>query len=151
MIANALFFGRSRISKLVVPWATYTSPEVAHVGATVEELTQKGVAFETVMVPMHDNDRAILEGETEGFLKVHLEGATDRILGATVVAPHAGDLISEVGVAITNGLGLSAFGKTIHPYPTTGEVFRKAADQWNRRKLTPFAKRMLGWWFRIFG
>jgi pyruvate/2-oxoglutarate dehydrogenase complex dihydrolipoamide dehydrogenase (E3) component len=151
VIANALFFGRSRISKLVVPWATYTSPEVAHVGATVDELTQKGVAFETVTVPMHDNDRAILEGETEGFLKVHLEGATDRILGATVVAPHAGDLISEVGVAITNGLGLSAFGKTIHPYPTTGEVFRKAADQWNRRKLTPFAKRMLGWWFRIFG
>ena len=151
VLANALFFGRSRVSKLVVPWATYTSPEVAHVGETIETLTRDQIPFETITVPMHDNDRAILEGETSGFLKVHLEGATDRILGATIVAPHAGDLIGEMSLAITNGLGLGAFAKTIHPYPTTAEVFRKAGDTWNRRKLTPLTRRILAWWFSMFG
>jgi pyruvate/2-oxoglutarate dehydrogenase complex dihydrolipoamide dehydrogenase (E3) component len=151
VIANALFFGRSRVSKLVIPWATYTSPEVAHVGESAEQLTKEKIPFETITVPMHDNDRAILEGETSGFLKVHLEGATDRILGATIVAPHAGDLISEMTLAITNGLGLGAFAKTIHPYPTTAEAFRKAGDQWNRRKLTPLTRRLLQGWFSMFG
>ena len=151
VIANALFFGRSRVSKLVIPWATYTSPEVAHVGESAEQLTKEKIPFETITVPMHDNDRAILEGDTSGFLKVYLEGATDRILGATIVAPHAGDLISEMTLAITNGLGLGAFAKTIHPYPTTAEAFRKAGDQWNRRKLTPFTRRLLRGWFSMFG
>ncbi len=150
MLANALFFGRSRVSKLVIPWATYTSPEVAHVGETIEQLTREKIPFETITVPMHDNDRAILEGETSGFLKVHLEGSTDRILGATIVAPHAGDLIGEMSLAITNGLGLGAFAKTIHPYPTTAEAFRKAGDQWNRRKLTPLVRRVFAAWFRMF-
>lgn len=150
VLANALFFGRSRVSKLVIPWATYTSPEVAQVGETAESLAKAQVSFETITVPMHDNDRAILEGETSGFLKVHLEGRTDRILGATIVAPHAGDLVGEMTLAITNGLGLGAFAKTIHPYPTTAEAFRKAGDQWNRRKLTPLAKRLLQRWFSVF-
>ena len=150
MLANALFFGRSRVSKLVIPWATYTSPEVAHVGETIEQLAKEKISFETITVPMHDNDRAILEGETSGFLKVHLEGGTDRILGATIVAPHAGDLIGEMSLAITNGLGLGAFAKTIHPYPTTAEAFRKAGDQWNRRKLTPLVRRVFAAWFRMF-
>ena len=150
MLANALFFGRSRVSKLVIPWATYTSPEVAHVGETIEQLAKEKIPFETITVPMHDNDRAILEGETSGFLKVHLEGGTDRILGATIVAPHAGDLIGEMSLAITNGLGLGAFAKTIHPYPTTAEAFRKAGDQWNRRKLTPLVRRVFAAWFRMF-
>jgi pyruvate/2-oxoglutarate dehydrogenase complex dihydrolipoamide dehydrogenase (E3) component len=151
VLANALFFGRSRVSKLVIPWATYTSPEVAHVGETAEQLTKEKIPFETITVPMHDNDRAILEGETAGFLKVHLEGKTDRILGATIVAPHAGDLIGEMTLAITNGLGLGAFAKTIHPYPTTAEAFRKAGDQWNRRKLTALTRRLLRGWFSVFG
>jgi pyruvate/2-oxoglutarate dehydrogenase complex dihydrolipoamide dehydrogenase (E3) component len=150
VLANALFFGRSRVSKLVIPWATYTSPEVAHVGETAEQLTKEKIPFETITVPMHDNDRAILEGETAGFLKVHLEGKTDRILGATIVAPHAGDLIGEMTLAITNGLGLGAFAKTIHPYPTTAEAFRKAGDQWNRRKLTAGVRRLFAAWFRVF-
>ncbi len=148
VVANALFYGRSRVSKLVIPWATYTSPEVAHVGATLAELREQGANHETITVPMHDNDRAILEGETAGFVKVHLAGTTDRILGATVVGPDAGTMISAMSLAITNGLGLGAFGKTIHPYPTTAEAFRKAADQRNRGKLTPLVRRVLGWWFR---
>jgi pyruvate/2-oxoglutarate dehydrogenase complex dihydrolipoamide dehydrogenase (E3) component len=148
VVGNALFFGRSKVSRLVIPRATYTSPEVAHVGATREELTARGVMFDTVTVPLDDNDRARLEGDTEGFLAVHLVRGNDQILGATLVAPHAGDLISEMTLAITNGIGLSRFAKTIHPYPTTAEVYRRAADQWNRRKLTPRVKRVLRWWFR---
>lgn len=148
VVGNALFFGRGKVSRLVIPRATYTSPEVAHVGATRDELTARGVAFETVTVPLDDNDRARLEGDTEGFLAVHLVRGNDQILGATLVAPHAGDLISEMTLAITNGIGLSRFAKTIHPYPTTAEVYRRAADQWNRRKLTPMVRRVLGWWFK---
>lgn len=148
VVGNALFFGRGKVSRLVIPRATYTSPEVAHVGATRDELTARGVAFDTVTVPLDDNDRARLEGDTEGFLAVHLVRGNDQILGATLVAPHAGDLISEMTLAITNGIGLARFAKTIHPYPTTAEVYRRAADQWNRRKLTPMVRRVLRWWFR---
>ncbi|MEO7986775.1 MAG: mercuric reductase [Gemmatimonadales bacterium] len=150
VIANALFFGRGRASRLVIPWATYTSPEVAHVGLTPEEAERRGVAIETVTVPFAHVDRAALAGDTEGFLRVHLRRGTDTLAGATVVAPDAGDLIAEAALAMTNGLGLSAMGRTIHPYPTFAEAWRKAADLRRREKLTPFAKRILGLWFRVF-
>jgi pyruvate/2-oxoglutarate dehydrogenase complex dihydrolipoamide dehydrogenase (E3) component len=82
---------------------------------------------------------------------VHLRRGTDTLVGATVVAPSAGDLIAEAALAMTNGLGLSAMGRTIHPYPTIAEAYRKAADQWRRKKLTPLARRVLSLWFRVFG
>lgn len=150
VLANALFFGRGRASRLVVPWSTYTSPEVAQVGLTIEEAERQGVAIDTVTVPLHDVDRAVLAGDTEGFLRVNLRKGTDQLVGVTVVAPHAGDMIGEAALAMTSGLGLGAIGKTIHPYPTIAEAYRKAADIWRRRKLTPFAKRVLGWWFRAY-
>lgn len=150
VLANALFFGRGKASSLLVPWSTYTSPEVAQVGLTVEEAGKQGVAIDTITVPFEDVDRAVLAGETEGFLRVNLRKGTDKIVGVTIVASHAGDLISEAAVAMTNRLGLSAIGKTIHPYPTIAESYRKAADQWRRRKLTPLALRVLALWFRAF-
>lgn len=150
VLANALFFGRGRASRLLIPWGTYTSPEVAQVGLTIEEAGRQGVAIDTVTVPFHDVDRAVLAGESEGFLRVNLKQGTDKLVGVTVVAPHAGDLIGEAALAMTNGLGLGAIGRTIHPYPTVAEAYRKAADTWRRRKLTPLARRVLGWWFRIF-
>jgi pyruvate/2-oxoglutarate dehydrogenase complex dihydrolipoamide dehydrogenase (E3) component len=100
---------------------------------------------------MHQVDRAVLDGDTEGFLRVHLKKGTDRILGATLVAEHAGEMISEISVAMTAGLGLGRIGATIHPYPTQAEVFRKAADAWRRRKLTPWVKRALQLFFRFLG
>jgi pyruvate/2-oxoglutarate dehydrogenase complex dihydrolipoamide dehydrogenase (E3) component len=151
VIANALFFGRGRASRLVIPWTTYTSPEVAHVGLTPEEAARRGVAIDTVTVQLAHVDRAVLAGETEGFLRVHLERGSDKMAGVTAVAPHAGDLIAEAALAMTNGLGLSAMGRTIHPYPTVAEAYRKAADLRRREKLTPLAKRVLGLWFRVFG
>jgi pyruvate/2-oxoglutarate dehydrogenase complex dihydrolipoamide dehydrogenase (E3) component len=150
VVANALFFGRGRASRLVIPRATYTSPELAHVGVTAEEARRRGDDVDTVDVPMHDVDRARIDGEEDGFLRVHVARGSDRILGATLVAEHAGDLISEITLAMTAGIGLSKIGATIHPYPTRAEVMRKAADAWRRRKLTPAARSVLARWFRVF-
>ena len=90
-------------------------------------------------------------GEAEGFLWVHVKRGSDRILGATLVAEHAGDMIGELCLAVTHGVGLGKIATTIHPYPTQGEVIKKAADAWRRTKLTPMAKRAFGWWFRLTG
>jgi pyruvate/2-oxoglutarate dehydrogenase complex dihydrolipoamide dehydrogenase (E3) component len=151
VLVNALFFGRGRASRLVVPWSTYTSPEVAHVGLTAADAARQGVAIDTITVPLEHVDRAVLSGETQGFVRVHVRHGSDRLVGVTVVAPDAGNLIAEAALAMTSGLGLSAMGRTIHPYPTVAEAYRKAADQWRRGKLTPRAKRVLHIWFRLFG
>jgi pyruvate/2-oxoglutarate dehydrogenase complex dihydrolipoamide dehydrogenase (E3) component len=150
VVQNALFYGRARASRLVIPWCTYTSPEVAQAGLTEADATARGIAADVVQLDFGHLDRAVLDGETTGVLKVVLARGTDRILGATLVAAHAGEMIGEVALAMTNGLGLSAIGRTIHPYPTQAEVFRKAADQWRKRKLTPRVRQLFNWWFRTF-
>jgi pyruvate/2-oxoglutarate dehydrogenase complex dihydrolipoamide dehydrogenase (E3) component len=149
VVQNALFYGRAKASRLIIPWATYTSPEVAHVGIYEKEALPAGLQLDTFTVSMDQVDRAILDGENEGFLRLHLKKGTDRILGATLVAEHAGEMINEISVAITGGLGLGRVGATIHPYPTQAEVFRKAADAWRRRKLTPRVKRLFQTFFRL--
>lgn len=151
VIGNALFFGLGggRVSRLVMPWTTYTSPEVAHVGLSEREAIEEGHEVHTITIPLHEVDRAVLDGQEEGFFRVHLRKGTDRILGATLVADHAGDMIGEIGVAMTAGIGIGRIGSTIHPYPTQGEVFRKAADAWRRTRLTPRAKRVFEWVFRV--
>ncbi len=148
-VRNALFFGRGKASALVIPAATYTSPEVARVGPTVRELREAGVAEETVTIPFHDVDRARLDREEEGFLQIHVRKGRDEILGATIVAPHAGDLIAQVTQAMKLGAGLEKLGDVIFPYPTTSEALRKAADKYRRRRLTPRARRFFGFFFRI--
>ncbi len=150
VIQNALFFGRKKHPDLVVPWCTYTSPEIAHVGMYRHEADKKGIAVDVIDVPMHDVDRALLDGQTEGFLRVVLAKGTDRILGTTLVAEHAGDMIGPACLAITNGIGLGKFANTIFPYPTQGEVFKKAAGKWRRTKLSPLVTQIFDWWFRIF-
>ncbi len=151
-VPNALFFGMGggRNSKLVVPWCTYTSPEVAHVGMTPADAAGKHIAIETVRVDLSRVDRAVLDDASDGFLKLHVEKGSDRILGGTLVAQHAGEMIGELALAITNGLGPGAIGRTIHPYPTQAEVFRKAADNWRKRKLTTRVMGLLKLWFRLF-
>jgi pyruvate/2-oxoglutarate dehydrogenase complex dihydrolipoamide dehydrogenase (E3) component len=153
VVANALFFGLGggKASSLVMPWATYTTPEVAHVGMTAADATAAGLRVQTITVPLHDVDRAVLDGQEDGFLRVLLKEGTDRILGATLVAEHAGDMIGEIALAITAGVGLGKIGSTIHPYPTQAEVFRKAGDAWRRTKLTPSAKRAFRAFFRLMG
>jgi len=146
VIANALFKGRQRTSALVVPWCTYTDPEVAHVGLYEKDAHDRGIPVQTLTVPFAGVDRALLDNEPEGFARVHLRKGTDRILGATIVARHAGEMINELSLAITAGLGLSAIGRTIHPYPTQAEAIKKLADQYNRTRLTPFVKKLFTTW-----
>jgi pyruvate/2-oxoglutarate dehydrogenase complex dihydrolipoamide dehydrogenase (E3) component len=139
VVQNALFFGRRRASSLVVPWCTYTFPEVARVG------TIQGTA---ITVPMADVDRAVLDDETEGFARVHHENG--RIRGCTIVAPHAGDLIGHVAAVMRAGGSLSDLSATIFPYPTYAEALRKAGDAYRRRLLTPQLKSLLHRYFRLF-
>ena len=147
VIQNALFSGRAKASSLIIPWCTYTSPELAHVG--LEEMDAKAqMEIDTFVQPLSHVDRAILDGQTEGFVKIHVRKGTDTIVGATVVADHAGDLISELTLAMKGGLGLRAIGSTIHPYPTQGEAIRKVGDLYNRTRLTPLVKKLMGWWLK---
>lgn len=149
VVQNALFFGRSKLSDLVVPWVTYTSPEVAHVGITADEAARRADEVEAITVRMAEVDRARLDGETEGFLRVYMERGSDRILGATLVAGHAGEVIGHLTTAMVAGIGLDRLGSTIFPYPTQAEAIRKAADAWRRRKLTPRVKRGFELFFRV--
>ena len=148
LIANSLFMGRQKASALTIPWCTYTDPEIAHVGMYEGDAKDKGIELTTLTVPLSDIDRAVIDGETEGFARVHLRKGTDSILGATIVARHAGEMINEFSLAITNGLGISAIGKTIHPYPTQAEVIKRLADAYNRTRLTPFVKKLLSGWLK---
>jgi pyruvate/2-oxoglutarate dehydrogenase complex dihydrolipoamide dehydrogenase (E3) component len=149
VIQNALFFGRKRSSALTIPWATYTTPEIAHVGLYEKEAKERGIKITTFTQPFSEVDRAILDGQTEGFVRVHVKRGTDEILGATIVAEHAGDMISELTLAMTHKLGLSKIAATIHPYPTHTEAIRKVGDQYNRTRLTPRVKilftKLLAW------
>lgn len=152
VIQNALFFGRSKASALTIPWCTYTTPEVAHVGMYEKDAREKGLETETLTIHLKDVDRALLDGADEGFLRVHVEkGSKDgKILGATLVAEHAGDMIGELCLAVTHGIGLAKIASVIHPYPTQGEVVKKMADLWRRGKLTPTVKKIFDKWFRVF-
>ncbi len=146
VIQNALFKGRSKASTLTIPWATYTTPELAHVGLGEREAEAMGIAIDTFKQTFDGVDRAILEGETEGFAKVHVRKGTDEIVGATMVAPNAGDLISEVTMAMTQKIGLKRIASVIHPYPTQADAIRRLGDQFNRTRLTPFVKKLFSKW-----
>ncbi|MGD2187758.1 MAG: mercuric reductase [Desulfobacterales bacterium] len=137
LIQNALFFGRSKTNALTIPWCTYTDPEVAHVGLYPHEAEVKGIAADTITVEMNSLDRAILEGDDDGFLDIYLKKGTDEILGATMVCRHAGDMISEITLAMVAGAGMGTIARTIHPYPTQAEAIKKAGDAYNRTRLTP--------------
>jgi mercury(II) reductase len=147
VIQNALFLGRKKLSSLTMPWVTYTDPEVAHVGLYEQQAQAQGIQLDTYLVPLEEVDRAIADGETAGFAKIHVKQGTDKIVGATIVARHAGEMISEVTLAMVGNLGLKAIASTIHPYPTQAEVIRKAADAYNRTRLTPTVKKLFSNWF----
>jgi pyruvate/2-oxoglutarate dehydrogenase complex dihydrolipoamide dehydrogenase (E3) component len=150
VVQNALFFGRARASGLIVPHATYTSPEVAQVGPTVEAARARGLAVDVLRIPLAHVDRAVIDEESEGFLQLLIAPASGRIVGGTIVAARAGDLCGELSLAVTSGLRIGALGAAIHPYPTTAEAFRKAADAHRRGRLTPVVRRLFGLWFRWF-
>ncbi|HYA94587.1 MAG TPA: mercuric reductase [Thermodesulfobacteriota bacterium] len=146
VIQNALFLGRKKQSALTIPWCTYTDPEVAHVGMYEKDTRDKGIAVDTFIRPLNDVDRAIADGEEEGFVKIHVKKGTDRILGATIVARHAGEMLSEITLAIVSNVGLGTLSNVIHTYPTQAEAIKQAADAYNRTRLTPFIKGLFTRW-----
>ncbi len=142
VVQNALFFGFKRVSSLTIPHCTYTDPEVAHVGLTPRDAQRQGIAIDSFRINLSEVDRAVLDGDTDGFLKVHVRRGSDKIVGATIVARHAGDMISELTLAMRTGRGLRHLASVIHPYPTHAEAIRKASDLYNRTRLKPWLKNL---------
>jgi pyruvate/2-oxoglutarate dehydrogenase complex dihydrolipoamide dehydrogenase (E3) component len=130
---NALFGGREKLSALTIPWCTYTDPEIAHIGMYVRAAREKNIPVKTITVPMHEIDRALADGEEVGFVKIHIKEGTDRILGATVVARHAGEMISDISLAMTAGIGLRCMARVSHPYPTQAAAIKLAATTFVRK------------------
>lgn len=149
VIQNALFAGRKKYSRLAIPWCTYTDPEIAHVGMYEIEAKERGWEVDTFELKFDEVDRALADGAEDGLIKVHVKKGTDRILGATIVAEHAGEMINEITLAMVAGVGLGKISGVIHPYPTQAEAIRKIADAYNRTRLSPFLKglfsRYLAW------
>jgi len=153
VVQNALFavgpFGRKKLSDLKMPWCTYTEPEIAHVGHYERDASAAGIEIDTYRVSIAEANRAVTDGQEEGLVKVHVKRGTDEIVGATIVAAHAGDLITQFTMAIQHGIGLGAFTNVIYPYPTQGEAIKRAAGAYTRTRLTPTVKRLferwLGW------
>lgn len=148
VIQNSLFKGRSRLSSLNMPWCTYTDPEVAHVGMYEADAKEQGIETDSFKVDMSDIDRAQADGETEGFVKILVKKGTDRIVGATIVSTHAGEMISEISVAMAAKAGLKTLSGVIHPYPTQAEAIKRVADAYNRTRLTPHVAAVMKWWLK---
>ena len=148
VIQNALFphplsLGYATVESLNMPWCTFTEPEIAHVGMYEKDAKAKGLEVETYTYKLDEVDRAILDGEEEGFARVHIQKGTDKILGATIVSAHAGDMISEFSVAMKAGAGAKTIAGTIHPYPTQAEVNKKVVNLWRKAHFTEGTKRLL--------
>lgn len=147
VLQNALFpVLKRRASGLIVPWATYTDPEVAHVGLTPAAASAAGIRIDTFTQPIGETDRGRADGDDEGFVRVHVRKGRDTIVGATIVARHGGEMINELTLAIQKGVGLKTLAGVIHPYPTQAEAIRKVGDLYNRTRLSPLVKGVLKWW-----
>ena len=153
VIKNTLFspfgLGKSKLSDLIMPWVTYTDPEIAHVGMYENEAQAKGIDCHTIKINFDDVDRALADGETEGFLKILHKRGSDEILGATIVARHGGEMISEITTAMIGGMGLSKLSTVIHPYPTQAGAIKQAADAYRRTLLTERTKKLLGFLYKF--
>jgi pyruvate/2-oxoglutarate dehydrogenase complex dihydrolipoamide dehydrogenase (E3) component len=152
VIQNALFphpfgLGKASVESLIMPWATFTEPEVAHVGMYEADAKSRGLEVETYTYKLDEVDRAILDGEDEGFARIHIQKGTDKILGATIVASHAGDMINEFSVLMKAGAGAKTIAATIHPYPTQAEVNKKVVNLWRKAHFTEKTKKILRWLF----
>jgi len=148
VIQNALFphplgLGYASTDSLTMPWCTFTEPEIAHVGMYEADAKAKGLEVETYTFKLDEVDRAILDGEDEGFARVHIQKGSDKILGATIVAAHAGDMIGEFSVAMKAGAGAKTIAGTIHPYPTQAEVNKKVVNLWRKAHFTLRTKALL--------
>jgi pyruvate/2-oxoglutarate dehydrogenase complex dihydrolipoamide dehydrogenase (E3) component len=152
VIQNALFsvagLGRKRLSSLTIPWCTYTDPEIAHVGLSEHEAMEQGRLVDVWRQSFEHVDRAITAGEEQGLVKMLTERGGGRILGATIVARHAGEMIGEIATAMAGGVSLGKLASVIHPYPTQAEALRKCGDQFNKARLQPGLRKLLELWLK---
>lgn len=147
-VANALLKYPMKIDNGHVPWVTYTDPELGHVGATEEQLKQRGIAYETYRFPYSKIDRALTDSEEEGLIKIYAKKRNGKIYGADILGARAGELISEYALAMKNGVSLRNMADTIHPYPSYGLGARRAADQWYIKNQSEWQVKLLK---KIFG
>lgn len=146
-VHKALLFGHERLSARVIPWCAYTDPEIAHVGLYVRQAIEKRIPVKTFTIPMPDVDRTVTDSDEMGFVKIHVKEGTDRILGATIVARHAGEIINEITLAMVGGVGLRAVARTIHSYGTQAEGIKLAADAYERtRDSATIRSPLQRWW-----
>jgi pyruvate/2-oxoglutarate dehydrogenase complex dihydrolipoamide dehydrogenase (E3) component len=143
VIRNALFLGKEKMSNLLIPYATFTSPEIASVGLYARDLEEKGIPFRVIDKPFYDNDRNICDSDRVGLVRFRVHAKTDKILGASICGSNAGNMIGEVTLAMQSGTGLGALAAVIHPYPTSSEVLRQAGDLYNKTRLTTTVKSLL--------
>lgn len=146
VVHNALFLGRRRLSELTVPWCTFTDPEIAHVGLSVREARDRDIPVKSFTIPLHEVSRAVVDSEDIGFVKIHVRDGTDRILGATIVARHAGEMISEITLAIVAGIGMRTLSRVMHASPVQAGAIKAAADAYCAAAVTPAIKARLQRW-----
>ena len=146
-VQNAMFFSRQRISQLAIPHCTYTDPQLAQVGLTLAEADRRDIEVDTYRVELSDVDRAIVDGDQRGFVALYTRRGGSRVVGATIVAAHAGEMIGQISLLMSRRLPISALSEMSHCRPTESEAFLRAADQYQRRRLTPRVKRLLDRWF----
>ncbi len=145
VIQNALFPFKKKMKTLTIPWCTYTDPEVAHIGMQEQEALDSGFDVDTYIESFKEVDRAVTDGEENGFVKIITRKGTGKILGATIVARQAGEMINEISLAMVSNLNLGTLAQVIHPYPTQSEAIKHIADAFNKTRLTPFRKKILTW------
>mmetsp|Transcript_54239 Transcript_54239/g.63380 ORF Transcript_54239/g.63380 Transcript_54239/m.63380 type:complete len:178 (-) Transcript_54239:366-899(-) len=126
VIRNALFFGSAKMSDLIIPYSTFTTPEVGSVGLYESDLKERGIAYKTFEKHFSENDRAICDDSTSGMVRIRVDAKSDKILGASIVGIGAGNMISEITLAMQTGTGLGKLSAVIHPYPTTASAIRVA-------------------------
>lgn len=148
VVQNALFFGRKKFSRLVIPRVTYTDPELAHVGLTPAEAAAQGIEIDSYRADLSEVDRAVIDGEESGFAVIHTKRGKSTVVGATIVASHAGEMLGEITVLQTERLSLGTLAATIHAYPTQVEVLKRIADNYNRNRLTPRVAKLLKFWLK---
>jgi pyruvate/2-oxoglutarate dehydrogenase complex dihydrolipoamide dehydrogenase (E3) component len=136
---------RQKMDYAAAPWCTFTDPEIARVGLNETEAKQRNIPYDLIEAPVDGLDRAVIEREELGLIKVLTAKGTDKILGVTIVAAHAGDVLHEFVLAMKHRIGLNRLGTTIHAYPTFAELVRMVADLHNKKRLTPFAKKVFTW------
>ena len=148
VLRNALFPGKSKINYQIIPWSTFTDPEVARVGMNEQEAQKRNLSYDVFHYPLRELDRAVCDREEEGFIKVLTQKGKDRILGVTLISSHGGDLLGEMVLAMKQGVGLKTLANLIHIYPTLSEINKRVSGVFQSSRLTPTTKKWLGRFFR---